>query len=164
MYDLLLGNRNFDVMRRLWGLVKIDPRVSVSSRRRHETPKRPAEVAGARQVFRPGCGPAERGRSVHSCTGSPSPAGGGPPPRSPGSVAGPSTPPDRSDGSVRPCRSVEAGGVGYTGGGSRRLRPPAQRRRRTLGRDHTTGAGWGTGRAFGARSGRRGSSRDVSVG
>src|SRR5258707_14130840 len=146
----------------LLGLVKIDPRVSVSSRRRHETPKRPAEVAGARQVFRPGCGPAERGRSVHSCTWSPSPAGRRPPPRSPGSVAGPRTPPDRSDGSVRPCRSVAAGGGGYTGGGSRALRPPAKKRRRTLSRDHTAGRGRGTGRPVVARSGKQSSRGDVT--
>ena len=129
------------------GPVKIDRRFWVSSTRGHERPRRLAVVAGARQVSRPGCDPAARGRSVRSCTGSPSPEGRPRPPRSRGSVAGPRTPPDRSDGSVRLCRSVAASGAGCTGAGCRRPRPPAQRRRRTLARGHTADAGWGNGKA-----------------
>src|SRR6266852_508110 len=59
------------------GLVKIDPRVSVSSRRRHETPKRPAEVAGARQVFRPGAALQSEGEAFIVVPGLPAPQGGG---------------------------------------------------------------------------------------
>ncbi len=147
----------------LLGLVKIDLRVWVSSMRRQVMPRRLAVVAGARQVFRPVCGPAERGRSVHSCTGSPSPEGRPRPPRSLGSVAGPRTPPGRSDGSARLCRSVAAGGAECIGAGSRRPRPRARRRRRTLARGHTAAAGWGTERPAGARPGRRGSSDDATA-
>jgi hypothetical protein len=70
----------------------------------------------------------------------------------------------RSPGSARLCRSVAAAGVEYTGAGSRRLRPPAQRRRRTLVRGHTAVAGWGTGTPAGARPGRRGSNADAVAG
>src|SRR6266702_5918715 len=124
----------------LLGLVKIDPRVWLSIERRHETPTPPVAVVGARQVFRLVCVHGAPGRSVRSCTGSPSPERRPRLSRSLGSVVGPRTPPGRSDGSARLCRFVAGGGAGCTGGGSRRLRPRARRRRRTLGRGHTAAA------------------------
>jgi hypothetical protein len=82
-------HKTTDFLTVLLGLVKIDLRVWVSSTRRQEMLRQLAVEAGARQVFRPGCGPAGRGRSVHSCTGSPSLEGQPRPPQSLGSVAGP---------------------------------------------------------------------------
>src|SRR6266568_8098477 len=81
----------------LLGLVKIDPRVWVSIERRHETPTPPVAVVGARRVFRLGCAHGAPGRSVRSCTGSPSPERRPRLSRSPGSVVGPRTPPGRSE-------------------------------------------------------------------
>ncbi len=122
------------------GLIKIDPRFWVSIARRHETPKPPVAMVGARRVFRPVCAHGAPGRSVRSSTWSPSPERLQRQSRSPGSVAGPRTPPGRSDDSARLCRSVAGAGGECTGAGSRRLRPRARRRRRTLGRGHTAAA------------------------
>ena len=110
------------------GPVKIDRRVWVSSTRGHERPRRLAVVAGARQVSRPGCDPAARGRSVRSCTGSPSPEGRPRPPRSRGSVAGSAGPgasaePDAGAAGLpapaAPAAGRESGSRGWPGNAAR---------------------------------------------
>src|SRR6059036_2231876 len=78
-------------------LVKIDPPILVSAPRRHETPRQRESVAGWQQVFRPACGPAALGRSVRSCTWSPSREEPARRPRRYRSGDDPRTPPDRSD-------------------------------------------------------------------
>jgi hypothetical protein len=64
------------VRNRVLGLVKIDRRAWVSSTGRQEMPRRPAVVAGARQVFRPACGLQGEGEAFIVVPGLPAAKGG----------------------------------------------------------------------------------------